>query len=107
MSPLKPRCGTQTMARFIANRSSAALAALPPSLSSGAKKSARRTSTQVFGPVPVATQSPSIEVVKAKLVGFGVVYDRIILPQRHPDRPEWVLSYTNGRLLISDTGGRR
>jgi hypothetical protein len=55
----------------------------------------------------VATQSPSIEVVKAKLVGFGVVYDRIILPQRHPDRPEWVLSYTNGRLLISDTGGRR
>lgn len=53
----------------------------------------------------VRTQSFSIEVVKSKLIGFTVVYDRIMLPQRHSLRPEWVLSLTSARLLVSDAGG--
>jgi len=55
----------------------------------------------------VRTQSFSIEAVKARLIGFRIVYDRLMLPQRHPERPQWVLSFTNARLLVSEASGRQ
>lgn len=50
----------------------------------------------------VETQTFSIEVVKSKIIGINIVYDRLLLPQRHPERPEWVLSLTHARLMMQE-----
>jgi DNA-binding CsgD family transcriptional regulator len=53
----------------------------------------------------VRTQSFSIETVRSRLIGFRIIYDRLMLPQRHPEKPQWVLSITNARMLVSEAKG--
>lgn len=48
----------------------------------------------------IENQQPSIELVKTKLFGINLGYDRILIPQRTPGRPAWVISCTYGRFLL-------
>jgi Bacterial regulatory proteins, luxR family len=48
----------------------------------------------------IENQQPSIELVKTKLFGINLGYDRILIPQRSPGRPSWVISCTYGRFLL-------
>lgn len=49
----------------------------------------------------IATQQPSLELVKTKLFGVNLGYDRLLLPQRNADRPEWIISSSNGQFMLS------
>jgi DNA-binding CsgD family transcriptional regulator len=48
----------------------------------------------------VGNQQPSIELVKTKLFGIHLGYDRILLPQRSTKRPNWVISSSCARFLL-------
>jgi DNA-binding CsgD family transcriptional regulator len=48
----------------------------------------------------IQTQQPVIEVVKTRVMGLSVGYDRIMLPQKNVARPEWVLTCTMGRFMF-------
>ncbi|MDH4442653.1 MAG: helix-turn-helix transcriptional regulator [Rhizobium sp.] len=48
----------------------------------------------------VENQQPSIELVKTKLFGINLGYDRILLPQRTTGRPQWVISSSYARFLL-------
>lgn len=48
----------------------------------------------------IETQQPVIEVVKTKVLGLNVGYDRIMLPQKNARRPEWVITSTMGRFMF-------
>lgn len=47
------------------------------------------------------TQQPSMELVKTRLFGVNLGYDRILIPQRNADRPEWIISSSYAQFLLS------
>ncbi|OWW04584.1 helix-turn-helix transcriptional regulator [Rhizobium sp. R72] len=47
------------------------------------------------------SQQPSMELVKTKLFGINLGYDRILLPQRNVRRPEWIISSSYAQFLLS------
>lgn len=49
----------------------------------------------------IDNQQPSLELVKTRLFGVNLGYDRILLPQRNADRPEWIISSSNAQFLLS------
>jgi DNA-binding CsgD family transcriptional regulator len=49
----------------------------------------------------VHNQQPSIELVKTKLFGVNLGYDRILLPQKNAARPEWVISSSYAQFLLN------
>jgi DNA-binding CsgD family transcriptional regulator len=51
----------------------------------------------------VGTQKPSIELVKTKLFGVNLGYDRILLPQKNNARPEWIISSSYAQFLLSSS----
>lgn len=48
----------------------------------------------------VEANRPAIDMVRTKLVGFRVGYERIILPQKSAERPRWCISLTEGRFFM-------
>ncbi|MBB4143229.1 helix-turn-helix domain-containing protein [Rhizobium rhizoryzae] len=48
----------------------------------------------------IENQQPSMELVKTKLFGINLGYDRILIPQRTLGRPRWVISSSNARFLL-------
>jgi DNA-binding CsgD family transcriptional regulator len=48
----------------------------------------------------VARQQPATELVKTKLFGFNLGYDRILLPQKNARGPEWVISSSYAQFLV-------
>ena len=48
----------------------------------------------------IENQQPSMELVKTKLFGINLGYDRILLPQRTTGRPKWVISSSHARFLL-------
>jgi DNA-binding CsgD family transcriptional regulator len=49
----------------------------------------------------MASQQPSMELVKTRLFGINLGYDRILLPQRNTDRPQWIISSSYAQFLLS------
>ncbi|MQB34721.1 LuxR family transcriptional regulator [Agrobacterium rhizogenes] len=49
------------------------------------------------------SQQPSMELVKTRLFGVSLGYDRILLPQRNGGRPEWIISSSYAQFLLSPT----
>ncbi|SIR05092.1 regulatory protein, luxR family [Rhizobium sp. RU20A] len=47
------------------------------------------------------TQQPSMELVKTRLFGVNLGYDRILIPQRNAERPEWIISSSYAQFLLS------
>lgn len=47
------------------------------------------------------SQQPSLELVKTRLFGVNLGYDRILLPQRTTGRPEWIISSSYAQFLLS------
>lgn len=47
------------------------------------------------------SQQPSMELVKTRLFGVNLGYDRILLPQRNARRPEWIISSSYAQFLLS------
>lgn len=47
------------------------------------------------------SQQPSMELVKTRLFGVSLGYDRILLPQRNAGRPEWIISSSYAQFLLS------
>lgn len=59
--------------------------------------------SSVIGPYQsiVQSQNPLIDTVLAKMFGFKILYDRIVLPQINPaGRSEWCMSLTETRLVL-------
>lgn len=57
----------------------------------------------VIGPYQATTQSqnPLIDTVLTKIMGFKVLYDRIVVPHINPaGRSDWVMSLTETRLVL-------
>ena len=48
----------------------------------------------------VENQQPSMELVKTKIFGINLGYDRILIPQRTTGRPAWVISSSYARFLL-------
>ncbi len=48
----------------------------------------------------IRTQQPVMEVVKTKVLGLSVGYDRIMLAQKNTAAPEWVITCTMGRFMF-------
>lgn len=49
----------------------------------------------------IASQKPSMEMVKTRLLGVNIAYERVILPQKTTERPAWLLTVTNGRFMFN------
>ncbi|MET0748028.1 MAG: helix-turn-helix transcriptional regulator [Rhizobium sp.] len=49
----------------------------------------------------VHNQQPRIELVKTKLFGVNLGYDRILLPQRSTARPNWIISSSYAQFLLN------
>lgn len=47
------------------------------------------------------SQQPSMELVKTKLFGVSLGYDRILIPQRNVERPRWIISSSYAQFLVS------
>jgi DNA-binding CsgD family transcriptional regulator len=48
----------------------------------------------------VEAQRPTIDLVRTKLLGIRIGYERLILPQKCSGKPGWCISLTEGRYLI-------
>lgn len=48
----------------------------------------------------ITNQQPSMELVKTRIFGINLGYDRILIPQRTNGRPEWVISSSYARFLL-------
>ena len=48
----------------------------------------------------IDNQQPSMELVKTRLFGINLGYDRILIPQRTTGRPAWVISSSYARFLL-------
>lgn len=44
---------------------------------------------------------PLIDLVQTKVAGINVGYDRLIIPQKSDGRPQWCLSFTEGRFMFN------
>lgn len=53
----------------------------------------------------IQAKQPLIDTVETKLVGVRVIYDRIILPQRAENQPQWLVVCTNGRFMAKAPRG--
>lgn len=42
-----------------------------------------------------------MELVKTRLLGVNLGYDRILLPQRNAGRPEWIISSSYAQFLLT------
>lgn len=49
----------------------------------------------------VATQQPRSELVKTKLLGVSLGYDRFLLPQKNDAGPQWIISASYARFLLT------
>lgn len=49
----------------------------------------------------LAVGRPTLELVRTKLLGFRVGYERVILPQKGDGKPGWCISLVEGRFFIS------
>lgn len=49
----------------------------------------------------VATQQPRSELVKTKLLGVSLGYDRFLLPQKNAQGPTWIISSSYARFLLN------
>lgn len=49
----------------------------------------------------LSRQQPAMELVKTKLLGVNLGYDRILLPQKNAGRPEWIISSSNAQFLLN------
>jgi len=49
----------------------------------------------------MGSQQPSMELVKTRLFGVNLGYDRILIPQKNAGRPEWVISSSYAQFLLS------
>jgi DNA-binding CsgD family transcriptional regulator len=49
----------------------------------------------------VERQQPATELVKTRLFGVNLGYDRILLPQKNGGRPQWVISSSYAQFLLS------
>ncbi|MGR9423636.1 LuxR family transcriptional regulator [Rhizobium leguminosarum] len=47
------------------------------------------------------SQQPAMELVKTRLFGVNLGYDRILLPQRNTGRPQWIISSSYAQFLLS------
>ena len=47
----------------------------------------------------IERRQPLTDVVETKLLGIRVVYDRIILPEKCPGKPCWLITCTHGRFM--------
>jgi len=48
----------------------------------------------------LSSQQWHIELVKTKILGLSLGYDRMILPQKNRGKPEWLLSLSHGQFLL-------
>ena len=46
---------------------------------------------------------PTLELVRTKVLGVRIGYERLILPQKGEERPTWVISLVEGRFFIPPT----
>lgn len=44
---------------------------------------------------------PLIDLVQTKIAGISIGYDRLILPQKTEGRPQWCMSFTEGRFMLN------
>ncbi|WP_313616127.1 helix-turn-helix transcriptional regulator [Rhizobium sp.] len=49
----------------------------------------------------VRTQQPRMELVKTKLMGLSLGYDRILLPQKNISGSQWIISSSYARFLLT------
>ncbi len=49
----------------------------------------------------MSRQQPSVELVKTKLLGINLGYDRILLPQKNQHGSEWIISSSYAQFLLS------
>ena len=49
----------------------------------------------------VRSQQPRMELVKTKLMGLSLGYDRILLPQKNSKGSEWIISSSYARFLLT------
>ncbi|MBC2772812.1 helix-turn-helix transcriptional regulator [Rhizobium sp. AQ_MP] len=54
----------------------------------------------------VARQQPATELVKTKLLGVSLGYDRILLPQKNANGCEWVISSSYAQFLLGQPAAR-
>lgn len=47
------------------------------------------------------SQQPSMELVKTRLFGVNLGYDRILIPQKNIGRPQWIISSSYAQFLLS------
>lgn len=47
------------------------------------------------------SQQPSMELVKTRLFGVNLGYDRILIPQKNTGRPQWVILSLYAQFLLS------
>lgn len=47
------------------------------------------------------TQQPSMELVKTRLFGVNLGYDRVLIPQKAIGRPQWIISSSYAQFLLS------
>lgn len=52
-------------------------------------------------------QQPSMELVKTRLFGVNLGYDRILIPQKNTARPQWVISPSTHQFLLSRLNNTR
>ncbi|OWW00386.1 LuxR C-terminal-related transcriptional regulator [Rhizobium sp. R693] len=46
-------------------------------------------------------RTPQMDLVQTRIVGLSLGYDRIILPQKRTGKPDWCITFTEGRFLLS------
>lgn len=49
----------------------------------------------------LSTKRPSIDRVTTRIAGVRIGYDRLIVPQKGQGRPDWCLTFTEGRFMFS------
>ena len=49
----------------------------------------------------IKIKKPLIDLVQTKIAGINIGYDRLILPQKTEGRPQWCMSFTEGRFMLN------
>jgi Response regulator containing a CheY-like receiver domain and an HTH DNA-binding domain len=44
---------------------------------------------------------PTLELVRTKVMGVSIGYERLVLPQKSDDKPAWCISLVEGRFFVS------
>ncbi len=48
------------------------------------------------------SQQPAMELVKTRLFGVNIGYDRVLVPQKNSNGPEWIISASYGQFMLSE-----